>query len=186
MIGEITDAVLKECKELLQGTGAEVIFKTNLNQMSKETYSGNFVLLDILDAPDSKQYPGGLTQMEWKYCFNSYNFEPDSFVDDVTGYSTDLLNFIDTIRQHFSSAQGNDGWLTDDMRNVQEQYGFQFTFGGLTVAEAVEKDGIVMGYKIDMETTALDAATLYLVQSGSVLEHVNQVGNPPFQPPVVS
>lgn len=186
MIGEILNAVLQECKALLEGTGAEVILKTNMKSMVKESYSGNLILVDISDAPDSKQYANGLTQVDWKFGFNSYNYEPDAYVDDATGFSTKLLDFIDTIRQHFTSGLVNDAWLTQGMTDIFNQYGFQYTFGGIGVAEAVETDGLIMGYRIDMESTALDEATLSIIDSTSTLQKVQQVGNPPFTPPPVS
>lgn len=177
MIGEILNAVLLECRALLEGTGAEVILKTNLKQMTKENYSGNFILLDVQDAPESLQYPGGLTRMDWKFGFNSYNFEPDAYVDDQTGYATSLLNFIDMIRQHFTNGLDNAAWLTQGMTDIFNLFGFQYTFGGVTVAEAVEADGFIMGYKIDMESTALDQGTLAIVDSSSPLQNVVQHQN---------
>lgn len=180
MIGEISDAVLQECKALQSGTGASVMLKTNLAAMKKESYSGNFILLDIQDAQPSEQYPNGLTRMDWKLSFNTYQFEGDAMVDDNSGYATGLLNYIDGIREHFSSGLVNNLWLTAAMTTVWETWGFQFTFGGITVADALEESGFLMGWKIDMESTALDPNTLSIVPSANPLENVTQIGNPPF------
>jgi hypothetical protein len=171
-IGEILFAVLKECKALLSGSGAEIILKTNLKKLDREAYSGNFILIDWTDAVDSLQYPNGLTRMDWKIGFNAYNIQPDAYVDDPTDYSTALLNFIDQVRQHFESGLVNDWWLTQGMTDIWNQYGFQFTFGGVGVAEAVELNGLLMGWRIEMETTALDSVTRSIVESTGVLEHV--------------
>lgn len=180
MIGEILDAVLQECKALQSGTGASVMLKTNLAAMKKESYSGNFILLDIQDAQPSEQYPNGLTRMDWKFSFNTYQFEGDAMVDDNSGYATSLLNYIDMIRRHFSSGLINNLWLTQGMRDVWDNYGFQFTFGGITVADALEENGFLMGWKIDMESTALDDETSSIKPSNSGLEIVTQINNPPF------
>lgn len=104
MIGEILQAIEDEAKELLSGTGASVMLKTNFMPKKTPDNSGYFILLGIEDAPDSLQYPGGLTRMDWNWAFNSYNWEPDAYNDDHSGYSTSLLNFIDRIRAHFSLA----------------------------------------------------------------------------------
>lgn len=187
MKGEILHAILFECKKLLEGSGADIILKTNFKSIVKGgTYSGNFILLDMQDGLDSLQFPGGLTRMDYKFSFNSYNYEPNTYVDDGSGYSEDLLNFIDMIRQHFSNGLDNNAWLTQEMTDIFNDYGFEFTFGGIGVAEAIETDGLMMGDSIIMESTALDAATLSIVPSASPLQTVKQVDNPPFDGPFVS
>lgn len=182
MIGEITKAILDECAALLQGTGAEIILKTNFKKMEDESYSGNFILLDVQDAPDSLMYMGGLTRMDWKFAFNSYNFQPDAYNDDTSDYSTSLMNFIDIVRQHFTAGYSNQQWFTAGMNTIFNTYGFQFTFGGVFVAEAIEKDGVTMGWGVIMESTGLDDTTLSIIESAARLQTVNQVNNPPFTP----
>lgn len=237
MIGEILQAVLDECDALLSGTGATVMLKTNFPPKKIPDNSGNFILLALDDAVTSGQYPGGLTQMDWRWSFNSYSYEPDAYVDDHSGYSTALLDFIDTIRQHFSSAgltkptvvSNNSlfagkqytvrngsisynnviytanqtfvaienvtqytiisgepvilayGWLTPGMAEIFTQWGFQFTLTGLTNADPVDEQGLIMGYKIGFDSTALDNTTQYTEQD-IILETVTQIDNPPFSP----
>lgn len=179
MIGEILNAVLKETTALLDGTGASVLLKTNFKLKDGLTNSMPLVLLDLQDGPDTTQYPGGLTRCDWVFSFNSYNYEPDAYVDDTSSeYSAKLLNFIDIIREHFSTGL----WLTTDMGLVFDLYGFQYTLSGITVAEAIDQDGLIMGYKIGFESTAFDNKTLFVVPSINPLEEVKQVSNPPFGP----
>lgn len=236
MVGQILQAVLDETQELLSGTGAMVIFKTDFLPKNLPDNNGNFILLAIEDASESLQFPGGLTQMNWKFSFNSYNYSPDAYNDDKSGYSTSLLNFVDTIRQHFSLAglsktkilpngslvfgkqytvyngtinyngstfstgqtftpvadvltfTSSDtgyvyvfGWLTPGMANIFDVYGFQFTLEGVTSADPVDQDGIILGYKIAFDSTSLDNVTLY-TEDDVTLITVTQVGNPPFSP----
>lgn len=189
MIGEITNAILNEIKALLSSTGAQVILKTNFQPKKLPDNNGNLVLLDIQAAPDSVQYPGGLTRMDWSWGLNSYNWEPDAYVDDETDYSTSLLNFIDTIRQHFSRSlpgalqiSGDTNlWLTESMTNIFDVYGFQFTLTGVTNADALDQDGLIMGFRIGFDSTAFDNSTLFVNDNVS-LQTASQVNNPPFGP----
>ncbi len=194
MLGEITQAILQEVKTLLQGTGATVILKTQFQNKKLPDYNGNLVMMDIEAAPDSVQYPGGLTRMDWKWGFGSYNWELDAYVDDDTDYSTGLLDFIDKIRVHFTANFGNlvnpgtkpyiegTGWLTQAMGDVFNIYGFQLTLTGLTTADALDQDGLVMGFKIGADSTAFDSSTKY-VKDNVYLSKVMQKNNPPFLGP---
>lgn len=194
MIGEILNSVLQEIKTLLKGTGATVLLKTDFAPKKRPDYNGTLVMLSLDAAPDSVQYPGGLTRMDWKFDLNTYAWEPDSYVDDDTGYSTGLLDFIDKIRVHFTANFGNlvnpgtvpyvegTGWLTQAMGDIFNTYGFQFTLTGLTTADAIEQDGLQLGYKIGLDTTAFDNTTNY-VNDNVPLAIVRQVNNPPFSGP---
>lgn len=237
MINNILFALLNESKAFLEGTGGQIMLRTNFKPSKLPDYTMPLVLLSLDNAEDSFQYPGGLTQMGWKIGFNSYNYEPDAFDDDPSEYSTNLLYFpIDAIRQHFSlGALGNgvvydtgvlrtgiiymvengsitydavllpkgtyftaidgqdtftttnDGyaigtsWLTQGMVTIFNDFGFQFTLSGVTAADALEESGIVMGYKISFDTTALDSITTY-TKCDRDLETVTQIDNPPFSP----
>lgn len=189
MIGELTNAIIKECQALLLSTGAQVMLKTQFLNSKIPDYNGTLVLIDIDAAPDSVQYPGGLTRMDWKYGFCSYAYEPDAYTDDPTDYSADLLNFIDQIRRHFTANFGGHlstiptiegtGWLSQEMVDAWDNYGFQLTLGGLTIADNINQTGLIMGYKINMETTALDSQTEYVIDTVE-LNNINQISNPPF------
>lgn len=216
MLGEIINSILLETKALLSSTGATVMMKTNFQPKRLPDNNGNFVLLDLEAAPDTIQFPGGLTRCDWKFGFGSYNYEPDAYVDDESGFSTSLLDFIDRIRQHFSLgalgkgvAMPNDtlkvgviyqvingtiiydgnpliagtffvcisealtftstnngyvvgtSWLTQAMVTIFNTYGFQFTLTGITNADALDQDGLIIGFKIGFDSTAFDQVTQF-------------------------
>lgn len=233
MIGIILDAVLQETKAFIQSEdkGGQVMLKTNFKGIKNiPDKTMPFVLLGLNDAPDTYQFPGGLTMLGWKWSFNSYSYEPDAYVDDNTGYSTGLLyDPIDTIRRHFSIGGLGNGlifptgqltpgivyqvqlgaityngnilaigtyftcndtvttfttasagycvgtsWLTQAMVNILNDYAFQFTLNGITTADQIDDSGLIMGYKIDFESVALDNKTLFTEQD-IILETVTQV-----------
>jgi hypothetical protein len=176
MIGEILDAVLKECRQLLQDRGATVILKTDFKSNSLLTYGMPLLLLDIPDGTETGMYPGGATHTDWLFVLNSYNIEPDAYTDDTSGYSTGLLNIIDEIRRHFSLEV----WLTPGMNEVRENYGFRFSLSGISPADGLEGEGLIMGYKIVFDSMAIDMATCAVVDSEAVLEHAVQQGYPPI------
>jgi hypothetical protein len=176
MIGEILQAVLQETKTLLDGTGATVMLKTNFRPKSTPDNNGTLVLIDVEHAPDSVQYPGGLSLMVWHFGFNTYAWEPDAYVDDDSGYSAGLLDFIDTIRQHFTANYAGLNWLTTEMITVWDQYGFQYTLTGLTNADAIDQNGLIMGWKIGLDTTSFDDVTVFN-SATTILQTVNAVMN---------
>ena len=175
MIGEILDAVLKECRALFDGTGATVILKTDFRSTNLETYGMPLLLLDIPDGSETGMYLGGNTTTDWQFGFNSYNNEPDAYNDDQTGYSTGLLDIIDEIRRHFSFEV----WLTPGMDAIRTKYGFRYNLSGILPADALDASGIVMGYKIMFDSVAIDIDTAAVADSTAVLEHVVHLGYPP-------
>jgi hypothetical protein len=175
MIDEILDGVIKESRELLKDIGGTVILKTNYKSTNLPSYSMPLLLLDLVDGGDTGQYAGGTTHTDWLFAFNSYNYEPDSYTDDATGYSTGLLKVIDDIRQHFS--KGN--WLTQGMIDVLNNYCFKYTLSGILPADAIDQDGLVMGYRIVFDSIAIDNSTNAVQISKSVLQYVEQIGYPP-------
>jgi hypothetical protein len=175
MIGAILDAVLKECRELFKDTGGTVILKTDYKSTNLINYSMPLLLLDLVDGADTGQYHGGTTRTDWMFAFNSYNYEPDSYTDDTSGYSTGLLDVIDQIRQHFSIGI----WLTQGMTDILNNYCFKYTLSGIVPADALDQDGLVMGYRIVFDSIAIDNSTNSVQMSESVLEHVHQMGYPP-------
>jgi hypothetical protein len=175
MIGEILDAVIKECRALLDGSGATVILKTDFKTNNLATYGQPLLLLDIPDGVESGMYHGGVTHADWLFCLNSYNYEPDAYADDTSGYSTGLLDIIDEIRRHFSFEV----WLSPEMTTVRQKYGFRFTLSGISPGDALQADGLVMGYKLIFDSIAIDLATAAVADSANGLEHVVQLGYPP-------
>lgn len=185
MIGKIINAVLQECLALSHtwDNPGTILLKTDYKNSKLPDYAMPLVIVDVPDAPDSLQYPGGLTRMEWLLNFNSYSYSPDGYVDDATGYSTSLLEIpIDEIRRHFSIG----AWIyvgtpeSPAMADILDLYGFRFTFSGVTTADALTEDGLVMGFKIGFDSVSFDSATKAVVPSVNPLEEVDQVNNPPF------
>lgn len=175
MIGAILNAVILECRELLKNTGGTVILKTNYKSTDLISYGMPLLLVDLVEAGDTGQYVGGATHADWMFAFNSYNYEPDSYTDDTSGYSANLLNVIDTIRQHFSKGI----WLTQGMTDILNNYCFKYTLSGIMPADALDQDGLVMGYRIVFDSIAIDNSTNSVQMSESALEHIAQFG---FQP----
>jgi len=179
MIGDILNAVMQECKALLVDEGGTIMLKTDYKTSNLPSYTMPLLLVDLLDAPDSLQYPGGLTRVDWNFAMNSYNYAPDPKADDPTGYSMQLLDIIDKIRSHFSKGI----WLnttSPTMIDILNNYCFKFTLSGITSADALDQDGLIMGYKIIFDSVGVDDGTSSEVDSTAPLETVDQIDNPPF------
>lgn len=171
MIPEILKAVMNEAVALLQSgaRGAEftgtVILDTDFRAGKLESYAMPLLLIDVIDAPDAGQCPGGWTKVDWVFGLNSYNYQPDPMGDDQTEYSTSLQGIIDDIRQHFSDglwlipSRGNDTSIPMSMQDVQDNYGFVFTLSGLTRANNLEQDGLILGWRIMFDSLAFDTET---------------------------
>lgn len=179
MIGEILNAVINECTTLLNDStveggaiGGTVLLETDFLKDDQRAYSMPLVLLDLEDAPESGQWCGGSTRMEWMFGLNSYAYEPDAFNADITDFSTNLLNVIDTIRRHFSLRN----WLTTEMTDIEHNYGFRFTLSGLQKAIALQRDGLIIGYRVGFDSIAIDDTTDSVQWSESVLEGLHQAG----------
>lgn len=191
MIGDILNAILQETLTLSHtwenyGT---ILLKTDYKNSKLPDYAMPLIIVDLADGVESMQYPGGLTRMEWEFLFNGYNYSPDGYIDDSTGYSTSLLKIpIDEIRRHFSigrwvAIMPKDNPADPDvyfMDYVRDTYGFRFTFSGVSPADALTEDGLVMGYKIGFDSVSFDDITKAVIASAEVLEEVDQIDNPPF------
>lgn len=176
MIGEIIDAVIKEIQALFDDTNSTVALKTGFNTDNLVAYKMPLLLLDIPDGTETGMYHGGVTHADWLFALNSYSYEPDAYGDDLSGFSTSLLNITDEIRRHFSFEV----WKTQAMYDIRNNYGFRYTLSGLLPADAlVGPQGLIMGYKIVFDSIAIDMTTAAVQPSESVLEHVHQLGYPP-------
>lgn len=180
MIGDILKAILTECRVFLsdaEGGGfiGTVILKSEYSAKNLPTYSMPLLLLDMTDGSDSRAFIGGGESMDWSFAFNSYNYNADAYADDALagGYSEDLLDVIDLIRQHFSFKS----WLTPGMTEINSNYGFVFTFGGIAKADHIDDSGIIMGWRVMFESMAIDEVTEWVEPSTEVLEEVTQVGD---------
>jgi hypothetical protein len=171
MIGAILNAVMQECRALLADTGGEVILKTDYKNSNLPSYTMPLLIVDLLDAPDTMQYPNGRSRVDWNFALNSYANMPDPLIDDNSGSSMELLNVIDRIRIHFSAGF----WKTDAMYTVQTTYCFKFTLTGISPADALNEEGLVIGYKINFDGIAIDSDTDATVLSDQPLQHVTQV-----------
>ena len=180
MLGDILNAVMQECRALLSDTGGTVILKTDYKASNLPTYSMPLLLVDLLEAPDSMQYPGGITRVDWNFALNSYNYMPDSMADDLSGYSMKLLDIIDNIRQHFSIGNWLNTTQSPTMTDILNNYCFKFTLSGINSADALDQDGLIMGYKIVFDSVGLDNSTSIVQDSTSPLSTVDQIDNPPF------
>lgn len=179
MIGEILNAVMQEAKALLLEEKGTVILKTDFRADNLPSYDMPLLLVDLLDAPDSEELIGGATRVDWNFAFNSYGRMPDMTIDDDSGYSRDLLNVIDKIRTHFTRKQWLNTSVHPTMDDILNTYCFKWTLSGIVNADALEADGLIMGYRIVFDSVALDTGTS-TTPPGAVLEHADQVDNPPF------
>lgn len=176
MINDILNAVMQECKAFLTDKGGTVILKTDYKASNLPTYTMPLLLVDLLDASEALQYPGGRTQIDWAFALNSYANMLDPTIDDNSGESINLLKVIDDIRRHFSIGK----WLTAGMTDILNNYCFKFTLSGITPADALNEDGLVMGYKIMFDSVGLDSVTDSVQDSIYATATIEQVNNPPF------
>lgn len=171
MIGDILNGIIIEVKKLFEDTGCEVLLKTDYNSTNLLNYKMPLVIIDIPDAPESSQYLGGLTKNDYLILFNIYHYEPDITTDDVTNYSTSLINITDTVRRHFSFGS----WLTPEMAGLENDFGLRLTFSGVTPADSLDQDGLIKGFKIGFESISFDQETELIADSKQVLETVIQL-----------
>lgn len=184
MIGEILDAVRQECLAFLKdnadpsGGVGTVLVETDFKAAKLQTYSMPLVLLDMVDGHETSKWVGGATRVDWLFGFNSYHYMPDETVDDDSGYSPGLLDIIDKIRVHFSAGMELQLWLTPGMTDIFNNYGFQFTLLGVTRAKALNADGLKMGWRLGLDSIAIDTATANVVPSTAVLMSVEPAPPP--------
>lgn len=189
MTGEILKAVVNEaCAFLAQRKGGKepgtCMIEDDYKDDDQRTYIMPLILIDMMDATDTSQYPGGGTKLDWAFGMNSYAYMPDSYNDDPSSFSTDLLSVIDELRTHFSIGI----WLvppraTDDepmaIADLLNNFAFVFTLSGLVRAKHLQRDGLVMGWRIVFDSISIDSSTDQLDYEGSVpLEGIDPVGYP--------
>lgn len=184
MTDEILKAALDEALAFLQSKNdgdfpGTLILETNYKSEDLLSYSLPLLILDLMDAPEESQYPGGTTRTDWVWGFNAYAMAGDSFVDDVTPYATSPLKIIDAIRRHFSLRF----WLvpprTNDtmpmsMQDITDNYGFKYTLSGRVRAKPLDQDGLYMGWRIMFDSVCIDEETNWTLDNQGPLEHVTQ------------
>jgi hypothetical protein len=176
MIGDILNAVSQECKQFLGDSGGTIILKTDYSPKKIESYTMPLLIIEMLPASDAYQYIGGASRVDWMFKLNSYNYMTDGMIDDDSGYSRDLLQVIDDIRQHFSKGIYISSLMTDILNN----YCFKFTLSNVQNADPLDGDGLNIGYAIVFDSCAIDTATSSIQESTQVLTTVTQINNPPF------
>lgn len=184
MIEQIIQAVSNEAKQFLNAQtddkfkGGTCVFVTDWkpNQVAEQM---PLILLDMQDSPEASQYLGGVTRMDWIFGMNAYSTMPDSYNDDIEDpYATSLMQIIDLIREHFSTAQANSAWLTAEMVNITNDFGFKFTLSGVVRADSLPyRTGWIKGYRIMFDSLAVQESTDYVQPSAEVLENVVQIGS---------
>jgi len=175
MIGEIMQAVIDECKALFDGKGGTFILKTDYDSTELTNYTMPLCLLDVVDADDRYRVIGGGTDMGWILALNSYNYSPNPTAEDDGGYSSMLLNVVDEVRRHFSKGI----WLTPGMTTMAEVYATSMMLSAVMAGDALDRDGLVKGFKILFDTASVDTETSNVKMSTSVLESVEQICYPP-------
>lgn len=181
MIADVTNAILQECKALFASSGypdGTVILKTDFKSDNISSYNMPLLLVDFIEA-ESYQYPGGMTREDWLIGLNAYNYMSDPNGDDVTGHTRSGLEVIDQVRQHFSIGK----WLSEvspTITDLLNNYCFKFTLSGIAAADAIDKDGLCMGYRVVFDTVGLDDIASSIQTSLVPLDTVTQVDNPPF------
>ena len=180
MTGDILRAIMYEAKALFIEMGGTVLLKTDYRASKLPTYSMPLLLIDFTEAPDTYQCLGGQTRCDFNIGFNSYNFMPDPTTDDPDGYSQNLMDIVDVVRQHFSAGIWSNLTQSPTITDILNNYCFKFTLSGLLPADAISEDGLKMGWKIMFDCTGIDDATDSVEDSTQVLTDVTQVNNPPF------
>jgi hypothetical protein len=180
MIAEILNAVTQECKLFLANSGGTIILKTDYSPKKIEGYTMPLLIIEMLPASEAYQYAGGVSRVDWMFKLNSYNYMPDSMIDDDSGYSRDLLQVIDDIRQHFSNGIWLNTTVTPTMVDVLNAYCFKFTLSNVQNADPLDGEGLNMGYGIVFDSCGVDVSTSTTQESTQVLATVNQINNPPF------
>lgn len=186
MIDDILNAMVGEAQAFVSsiadpnlGSG-QVLLMTNFKNTEVATYKMPLILLQVTGADDASLYPGGLKRVDWNWGFSSYHYMPDPGQNDLTGYAASLLKIVDLITDHFAAALIQGGWLTQAMTDVFTNYGFQLTLNGISHADDLGEDGMIMGWRTNFESTALFRGTKASQLSTQTLQKVQQINNPPF------
>lgn len=168
MIHNIINAIKKECKRLVQDHEGIVIFDTNLNDDME--FSLPLVVLECSDAPESAALPNGVCRMDWSFRLRVYAQEPDAYADDDDRGSTDNLEVIDLIKNHFIKGV----WITEAMTGLTTTYQFRMTYNGTyPAAELKTEDRAIKGFSHGFETIGFDYSvdtTVYMVDETQTVE----------------
>jgi len=172
MIDDISQAFIEELQTYVNAdtTGmyarATVMIDTDFNITNVPTYILPLIILEIDEAPSSRQLIGAPTQMEWNINIVVYVFEPDPY--GAGTYGTGLLAIVDDLRQHFAGA-----FLSPKMDALVTKYMFNNSFTGIVKAQEIEKNNkVVIGRKIQYESVGIDFKTASTIDSTSDLTYI--------------
>jgi hypothetical protein len=170
---DIITAIQMEAQALCSDAGefiGQVILKTDFENSEHMTYSMPLVMLDIIDGPESCQFCGGAKRVDWNFGFDVYNYLPNAYGDDVSGYSSSLMDVKTKLTNHFCLR----AWLTEGMTNLENNYAFRLTWRGDHKATAIRyQDGLLKGWRVMFDSVAVDDGTDAVIFSTQTLENIN-------------
>lgn len=174
MTDKIIAALKLEAKALVANTGkfqGEFVMATDYKDTGEVTYSFPLVMLYMSAAHDSEPFCGGAMKVNWNFSFAVYYYDPNSYVDDESGYSEQLALPLDIVRAHFGGT--NRLWLTPGMAALQQNYGTRFTWDGITPAPRLKHaDGLAMGFAHLFASVSVDTLTDSVQESTATLQTV--------------
>jgi hypothetical protein len=173
MIKETVQGLIDECKALFDDTGGTVLFHTQFKQDKIPGYTLPLIIIYIEDAPESGPFIGGVTRLDWNVVLRVYSLMPNPELDIDNGYSTSLLEIIDTVRRHFTKPKI---YLTQSFQDIIENYNFLMELNGIANAEPLQKNNlIVYGNDINFSCVSIDTDTGNTEMSLVKLEHVYRI-----------
>lgn len=179
MIDKIIAALKLEAKALVNLSAGgkfqgDFVFHTNYKSTGEVTYSFPLLMMYCTDAHDSEPFCGGANKISWAFSMAVYYYDPNSYVDDESGYSEELALPLDVVRRHFGGT--NRRWLTPGMAALQQAYGFRMTYDGDSGAPPLKHaDGLALGYAVKFSSVAIDDNTDSVEESCETLNTIDNV-----------
>jgi hypothetical protein len=120
-------------------------------------FAVNLVTIGIEDSSDMHQCIGGSIIADFGFTFKAYFYDENSALESDQGINTDAYNIIDTITRHFAKEI----WLTQEMKDVINDYCFRLVLNGAVKSTDMQKEGggIIPGYAISYNTFSIDTDT---------------------------
>jgi hypothetical protein len=178
LTGTILNAICKELQSfftLTEYPETTVLLDTQANEDNLALHTLPFVIVSMTDSPDYAQLPGGSTQYAIDISLKVYQIEPNSALDDDSGYSIHLLDIIDDIRDHISRGI----WQSQSMIDISASNSFKMALQNVIKSESMAmQNGIVPGFAINYSTIAIDHSTNH-VSNGPVLTTVENIPDTP-------
>jgi hypothetical protein len=156
MTGIVIAGILKELEKLFENTGTSVLFDTQFDEVDMPVHTLPCAVLQLSDSPDSEQSIGGATQYQWDWIITVYELITNAEYSPDQGYSTSLIDIIDTVRKHFAKKI----WLSQEFIDLATLYSFNMNLNGLTKGQRMKSgNGTIMSFNIHYNSTAIDADT---------------------------